>query len=926
MEKLMVWAMRHPVWVLVIVTSISILAALQLPQLKIAISPHSLIIDGDPDQAFYEDAQHTFGSDRITIVYLSDPGLFEADKLEAIHDAIDAIELLPFVARTRSLFNVPDLRVKDEAVSTSPFLATLPEGPAETQALIERALRNPFIRHNLLTDDGQSMAINVYLQNGVASSDPAFDDRVADEISYAIAPLSTTLEEAYQVGLPYVRKAIADEVTQEQYKTIGAALGMLAIALLILFRRLSAMAIPLVTAGLSIVWLFGAMAFIGIPLSVLTAVVPVLLIIVGSTEDIHLMAECYEGLHEHLRLQRAIRRTVRRLGLAIGLTFLTSFLGFLAIGANPVVLVREFGFVASAGLAINFFITAILVPVLLGLLTGQKASDTIHHEKTVYAAVSDLITRFILHYRRVVLLVAGILMVTLLLAAAKIQVNNDILSYLDDSSRIKQQVDELNDRFSGIYTLQIVVDGHIDNAFERVSYLEELQKIQRYITGHSALGSSTSLADYIALLNSAVNDTGEIELPEDDDVVETLMLFIGPDDATEYLSGDHSKSSIVVRHGISNSKELGTELQGLQRFVSENIDEDLGVTITGESVLTDNAVDYLLAGQLRSLLLILAAIFIVSSLLFVTVKAGLIAVAINLYPIAALFALMALAGIPVDSATSMIAALAVGIGVDHTMHFMVRYNLYSQGRSNELAAIARTIKDESRPIGAATVALSAGFATLAISSFPPIYYFGLLSACTMLFSFIATFVLAPVLLSYVRLNTIWEMFGTRVRNELQHDCALFRDMSAHQIRRAIVEGRVKHYNDHEMIMHAGDAGDEMFVLLDGLVLIESGGVEGKSGAIKVGSIGEVFGVAALTCGKSRVATATAMGSVTVLALNWRRLQRLAKFSPRSTCLIFRNLSMINGDRLTRQVVHETPLVPEILQSHHEPEGIDKCAD
>ena len=254
-----------------------------------------------------------------------------------------------------------------------------------------------------------------------------------------------------------------------------------------------------------------------------------------------------------------------------------------------------------------------------------------------------------------------------------------------------------------------------------------------------------------------------------------------------------------------------------------------------------------------------------------------------------------------DSATSMIAALAVGIGVDHTMHFMVRYNLHARLQQSELDAVALTVRDEARPIGAATLALSAGFATLALSSFPPILYFGTLSAITMIFSFLATFVLTPVLLSYVRLNTLWEILGTRVRYELQAHCALFSGMSTQQIRRVILQGRTLDFDDGELIMRRGEHGDALYVLLSGSVIVESGGSGGLAEVVKVISTGEVFGIASLTCGRPRVASARASGTTTVLVLDWQRLQRIARFFPRSAYRIFKNLSMITGERLAERI-------------------------
>ena len=161
MERLMVWSMRNPRTVLVGVLIASILAVSQLHTLQVAISPQSLIIEGDADQAFYQDTLATFGSDRITIVYIEDPDLFAREKLLAIRQVIDSIEQLPFVEKTRSLFNIPEIRVVEEFVKTDPFLKHLPDDEDAASQIKRSALKNPFIRNNLLSSDGRALAINV---------------------------------------------------------------------------------------------------------------------------------------------------------------------------------------------------------------------------------------------------------------------------------------------------------------------------------------------------------------------------------------------------------------------------------------------------------------------------------------------------------------------------------------------------------------------------------------------------------------------------------------------------------------------------------------------------------------------------------------------------------------------------------------------
>ncbi|MCB1724680.1 MAG: MMPL family transporter [Chromatiaceae bacterium] len=893
MEKLMTWSMRHVGVVLTFVAAVTLVAAVQLPHLRVAISPQSLNIAEGEEQRFYDDTLKTFGSDRITILYVSDPQLFNRKRLNAVREAIQSIDRLPFVARTLSLFNMPEIRVDGDRVSTAPYLEQLPEDEQDAARLIGRAMKSPFVRHNLLAADGRSMAINVYLRPDVDGSDPASDLRVVAELDKALAPLQGVVEQAYQIGAPYVRATISEAVLDEQGRIVVATLAGFLAVLWLLFRRRIALVVPMTTSMLSIIWLLGGLAALDRPLTILTALVPVLLLIVGSTEDVHLMADTLEHIRSGMTPRRAVRLGVHRLGLAVTLTFATSCLGFLAIGANSIPLVREFGVVAAAGLTIRFLLTALLVPLLLQLTRQSNTLPSLTVSANKATGRARAWTNALVRHRRQVVtaVIAGA--VVLVHATTQLQVNNNMLAYLSEDSAVQQRALTLQKQLAGLYTFQIVVDGHIDGAFDRVHLLRELQKIQQFVAAHPALDHSMSIVDYLATLNSAVNESGDPELPDDDDVVQTLLLFVDPDDVREYLSDDHSKASIVVRHGIAASRQVNVVLDELRRYVADKIDPDLAVTLTGESVLSDNAVSYLVSGQAKSLILVVGVIVGIVSLLFVTLRAGVIALAITLYPIVMLFGVMGWAGIPLDAATSMIAAIAAGVGVDHTLHFMVRYNRHCAGGADACEALVRTVRDEARPIVAATLALASGFAMLAWSEFPPIRWYGVLTAMTMLSTAVATFVLAPVLLSYVRLAGLWEMLGARVRHELITRCPLFDGMSAWEVRQVIVLGSVRRFNEGQTILRRADAGRSVHILLSGSVSVD---VESGRGVMpSTSGVGTVFGATSLMGGEADAALVTAACPTEVLVLDWRRLEGVARFFPRSAYRLFRNLAALAGE-------------------------------
>ena len=296
MKKIILFAARHPWALLLIVVVITIAAASQLNRLKFNISAQSMMIEGGADVEFYRKTLDTFGSEDITVLFLSDPGLFETDNLASIKKAINGIENLPFVSRTESLYSINHIETVDDNIQLSPYLEKIPATPEAAGSVTKSALENAFIADNLLSPSGNSMAINIYFEAGAGANDPEFDELATRQLDRLIAPLDEKLETAYQVGSSYIRSAISEKITQDQKTVLPIALLVLLVTLGLTLRRLSGVIIPLLTAGLSVIWTLGLMAAIDMPINVMTSIVPALLVIIGSTEDIHLLSEYLVGI------------------------------------------------------------------------------------------------------------------------------------------------------------------------------------------------------------------------------------------------------------------------------------------------------------------------------------------------------------------------------------------------------------------------------------------------------------------------------------------------------------------------------------------------------------------------------------------------------------------------------------------------------
>lgn len=896
MKKIILFAARHPWALLLMVTAITIAAASQLGQLKFNISAQSMMVEGGDDVEFYRKTLDTYGSEDLTVLFLSDPGLFETDKLENIKEAINGIEKLPFVSRTESLFSINNIKTVDENIELAPYLAKIPDTAEEAEAIKSSALKNPFIANNLLSPSGNSMAINIYFNTG--ADDPDFDQLAAKELDHFIKPLDEKLENAFQIGSSYIRNAISEKITQDQKTVLPLALLVLLVTLGLTLRRLSGVIIPLLTAGLSVVWTLGLMAALGLPVNVMTSIVPALLVIIGSTEDIHLLSEYLTGISKGLSKHAAIDRMANKMSLAITLTFITTYLGFLSISLNNLQLLREFGLVASTGLMLNFLITVLLVPVslrLFGSSSGKKGGKT--HNRT--QRLAGALFRFIQQHRRATIVVSVLILLLASAGASLLRVNNNSLDYFGNDSPVIQRIQTLQKDLPGIQTFSIVITAGIEDTFLKLRYLEEIEKLQLFLTESGIADKTLSFVDYLKMIHSAMmeEEDGYLGLPEEDELIQEYMLFVDHKHVKSFVSDDYSEVNILVRHQIDSSYELGQVVEQIRAFADSKMDAGLRLNTTGQSVLTAKAADYLASAQAKSLVLMVVVIMIIVSLLFVNTKAGIFAVIPNLFPIIVLFGIMGISGIPLDTGTAMTAAIAIGICVDDTMHFMVRYHQISQTVKDEDLVLEQTVLEEAVPIISTSVALACGFGALAMSDFPPIAYFGLLSALVMLLALVSTFIITPTLLSYTRLITMWDLLSVHLQTEITRSCKLFAGMRPSQIKRAILLSSVHTFAKGDVVIKEGELGRDFFVILEGSADAQITPPNEKTINLRRMETGDVFGEIALVSNVPRTADVVAHQELKVLSMDWESISRITKVYPRISAKLFQNLSSILGERL-----------------------------
>ena len=914
MKKLLNFSANYPWPILITIILITALASTTLSSLKIQISAESLIVDDDPAWIAQQQSMELFGDSDVTVVLFKDKDLFTTEKLHHVKKAIDELDELPGVIEVTSLFSVANIKLEDDTISNKAFLEEIPETEEELQSILKDTKINPLVINNLINDDGSAFAVNLTLDN--IDKDPDFEQKISRQIEEIITSYHDRFDNVVQVGLPYIRDTITKKVDEDQRTIMPWSIAILAIALAIGMRSFTGAIIPLFTSIVSIILTLAGMALLEIPISVMTSIVPALIIIVGSTEDIHIIAEYKGNRSRGMLASEALSDMSNTIGIAILLTFITTYFGFVSIATNEINLLKEFGLVASTGLLLNFIITSLSVPAILKITTSKKFKNPANalSASQLFPSIALAIFDFVLKHKRKTIAALVVLIIWSVIGALQLQVNNNPLGYFKEDTEVVKNVTLVEKELAGIETFSIILETGIEGTFKKARYLEEVEKLQKHINETGLFDKALSFNDYLKMIHLSM-DEGEAEtiddlyLPNEDYLISEYLNFIDHDLFKSFVNKNYNTTRILVRHSIYDSNELRLAITELETFIEKNIDPALRVKITGSSIVSANGADYMAAGQGKSLLLMSIVIIAVLAILFVTWKAGVVALIPNLMPVLVLFGVMGHFNIPLDTGTAMVAVIALGICVDDTVHFMTRYHHRSRNRDDPEQALRDTVVDESIPIFTTSFALILGFMTFAMSSFIPIIYFGWLSALVMLLALITTFILTPLLLSFIRLVTMWDMLSLNLQAKVIEKCHLFKDFSSWQIKQTILASELKHFTAGQYIIQQGTQGDEMYVILEGDVDVKFTQDNGSVITVNQMSEGAAFGEIALVSKAPRSASVVATNDCRLLSLKWSSIEKLSKTNTRIAVKLFHNLASSVG-RLVKTVDNLTILRDE----------------
>ncbi len=894
---------------------VTLVTGMGLTQLRIDTGFHSLIPASHPDRRLYEQVVREFGTDNRAIVYVADDDLWTETKLAALEQLHYALEGLEFVKQVEDLFTIRSIRGSQGKIESGIILDQAPK----TRAALERAFRqaqdHPLLAGNLMSKDGRAVALVVSIYDDIDAEDP--DRLINQSLEETLDLFRPQFTDLFQVGKSRINADLKSVLLKDLRILAPLSALVLVIAILIFLGSGFAALVPLVTSGLSILWTFGIMGWVNIPLNILSAMLPSLIVVIGSTEDTHMIASYFQGLTRDNRSadlpvgfqtewagQRysATRLMMRHLGVPLILTVFTTAMGFGSNLFNDLGLIRGFALASTIAVLANGVITFTLVPMVLSVMGPLKGK-----KRTTGKSVKGLPGLFVrlfgfvrLKFPGGVLLATALVCGFFMVQCTKLYVANDPLSYFQKDQPLIVHARTIHENLAGMkfFYVTLTADRDQDKPFLAPENIKKLAEIQNFMEKQEVFDSSISLADHLSLVNQAFNggDPAFFRVPGHRSLTAQYLTFFHRRDLKNYVNHELSKACIVVRHHITDSSKLNRYIKELEQVLPDIAGQGLRADIVGENLMINAAAQDLVGAQAKSLGILLIVIFIITSIMFTSVKGGIVALIPSLIPVILMFGIMGYLNIPLNPGTAMVAVISIGISIDNTLHLFSRYNELCRRTSDYDGAVMETVSQEAIPLVTTSLSLALGFGILLFSNFTIIAQFGALCAATMVIALFVNLLITPIIMSKVRLVGLYQILALKMRKEVLEKSPLFRGMTQYQMRKAILISELSEFDQGQLLVEKGAMGRSMYLILSGRAeVLRKKGTEERCLA-RLGP-GQIFGEIGFVREICRTADVRALSPMEVLRFDYRKLEADLKFFPYIVAKLNFNISRVLGERL-----------------------------
>lgn len=752
--------LKNRVAILGVILVLTIFLGFQWKNLSMTYTEANLLPQKHIVNKQYQDFLNKFGEEgNLIVIGFKDDSFFTPKAYAAWNELMTGLKNSKEVELVVSLNDLKKLQ-KDTIAEKFELVNFIDQNQSKNASYlkgIKKELFNdlPFYEGLLFNKESGSIRSAVYLNKKIVNT-AARKTFIVENLVPKIDKFEKTTGIDLRVsGMPYIRTINAENMKGEIGLFIGGALFITSFIFFLFFRSVLATSISIFILLLSVIWSFGTLGLFHYKITILTAIVPPLIIVIGITNCIFLINKYQQEIKLHNNQAKALQRVISKIGVATLMTNLTTAAGFATFMITGNDLLFEFGLVTSINVITVYLLTLLIVPIASSFMAVPKEKHLYHLSKTYLSAVLDWVEYAVRNNRKTIYIIYGLLMVFSVIGVSQMKVSGSLIGEMPKSASFFKDIIFFEKEFNGVMPLEIMINTKQKKGVMKLSTMKKMDELQKTISEIPELSKPVSVVNLVKYSKQAYyNGNPEYyELPTSQE--QTFILSYAKN-ATKNTKDNLMKSYVDSTGQYARittfMKDIGTEeMAKVEGKLRKKIDlvfpkERYEVTVTGKALVFQKGTSYLIDNLIESLIFAILLIAGLMAYMFRSVKMILVSIITNILPLCITSGLMGYFGIPLKPSTILVFSIAFGISVDNAIQFMAKYRhdlIQNNGK------IKKSVFSALQETGVSTfytsIVLVFGFAIFTLSSFSGTIALGGLISCTLLFAMFANLLVLPAL-------------------------------------------------------------------------------------------------------------------------------------------------------------------------------------
>lgn len=756
--------LRNRVVILVIIFGITIFLASQWQHMKFSHSEANLLPDEHPINLEYIEFTDQFGEEGNAIfMAVQDSSLFTPEKFSAWNNLAAKLRSFEEVEMTISIGDLKKLQ-KFEDPSRFEMVPLLEEEAPDSLRLSEYKEelfnRLPFYEGLVFSRKGNTIQTVIYLKDEIVNT-PVRRDFVVEDLIPLIKEFEAEKKIDVRVsGMPYIRTLNSQSITDEIGLFIAAALLVTSLIFFFFFRSVRATLISIFTVIIGVMWAFGILGLLGYEITVLTAIIPPLIIVIGIPNCIFLINKYQQEIKSHGNQAKSLQRVITKVGNATLMTNVTTASGFATFILTESTLLKEFGTVASINILAIFILSLLIIPIAYSYMAIPRTKHLKHLNKRWIEGFVDWMERMVKNRRITIYISSLILLIASIIGIYTIKISGSLLEDMPKDTDFFKDIVFFEEEFDGVMPLEILIDTKRENGAMNLSTLKKMEQLEQEISEEPGLSPPLSVVRLAKYSKQAYynNNPKYFQLPSSQE-----QNFILP-----YTRNFASQDNILTAYVDSTGQfaRMTTFMKDIGTDEMEKIEEDLWPTIykifpedrfevkmTGKGLVFQKGTNYLVKNLVISLSLAILLIALFMAWMFRSLRMIFVSLIPNLLPLLVTAGLMGYLGVPIKPSTILVFSIAFGISVDDTIHFLAKYRQELKANKWKIKkSVYAALRETGLSMFYTSIVLFFGFSVFMISSFGGTVALGGLVSATLLFAMLSNLLLLPSLLLSLEKN------------------------------------------------------------------------------------------------------------------------------------------------------------------------------